>query len=79
MHEAGVWTEKKESVPFNVEEAEQLWSKNVFDVRYPAGLQRAIFFHVGKVSYRVDRNSRTSNFPSSRDSKILCVLNIVQK
>ena len=35
LHEDGVGTEKKEAVPFNIEEEEQLWLKNMKD---PAGL-----------------------------------------
>ena len=81
LHEDGVGTEKKEAVPFNIEEEEQLWLKNMFNVENPTGLQRAIFFYVGKLFclYEADK---TWNSPSSRDSKILtitCILNMGQK
>ena len=48
LHEAGIGTETKEVIPFMAEEEEKLWA-TVFDTNDPTGLQRAVFFYLGKV------------------------------
>lgn len=39
--------ETKESVPFTAEEENKLWA-TVFNTSDPTGLQRTVFFHLGK-------------------------------
>jgi len=50
LHEDRVGTEKKEAVPFNTEEEEQLWLKNMSNVETPAGSQKPYFSMWGSSS-----------------------------
>ena len=48
LRSQGIGTEINRTPIFTMEEEEKLWVTGIFDINDPVGLQRAVFFYIGK-------------------------------
>ena len=80
LQESGVGTTKKSAAVITEENEDKLWTTGILNVTHPQGLQKAVFFYVGKVCcLRGEEEQRNFSFNNLATLSATCTLNMAQK